>query len=151
MTCHKLTKIRSCFTLYTFFSGSYSQLKFTRELFAISDGGQAAVDWTPGTEKLPSTAPVFLLLHGMNGGSNEGYSRWIMLNAVAKGYRAGVLISRGCCGLRLTTWRLYNAGWTEDLREVSKTLKQRYPESRFFVAGVSLGGNILAKYLFSFY
>jgi alpha/beta superfamily hydrolase len=37
----------------------------------------------------------------------------------------------------------YNAGWTEDMREVVNFLHQRYPKAPLFTVGTSIGANIL--------
>lgn len=37
----------------------------------------------------------------------------------------------------------YNAGWTEDIREVINHLHQEYPKAHIFAVGTSVGANIL--------
>lgn len=38
---------------------------------------------------------------------------------------------------------LYNAGWTEDLREVVNNLNHEHPKAPLFAVGTSIGANIL--------
>lgn len=52
-----------------------------RQLLDLPDGGTAALDWWQGEgggsidrpAQPPPTAPLFLVLHGLTGGSSEGY------------------------------------------------------------------------------
>lgn len=37
----------------------------------------------------------------------------------------------------------YNAGWTEDAREVIDYLRHEYPKAPLFAIGTSIGANIL--------
>jgi predicted alpha/beta-fold hydrolase len=53
--------------------------------------------------------------HGINGGSHEGYCRWVCSTAVAAGWRAVVLNYRGCNGLPFTAARGYAATLTHDI------------------------------------
>ncbi|CAL5371134.1 unnamed protein product [Camellia sinensis] len=41
----------------------------------------------------------------------------------------------------------YNAGWTEDTREVIHYLHHEYAKAPLFAVGTSIGANILVKYL----
>ncbi|KAA6364857.1 MAG: putative AB-hydrolase YheT, partial [Streblomastix strix] len=57
------------------------------------------------------------------------------------------IICRGCQSSKLTTTRIYNGGYTEDLHIAVKTINARYPKARIGILGYSLGGNTVAKYL----
>lgn len=39
----------------------------------------------------------------------------------------------------------YNAGWTEDIREVINHLHVEFPEAPLFAVGTSIGANILVR------
>lgn len=41
----------------------------------------------------------------------------------------------------------YNAGWTEDSRRVIDHLHTQYPQAPIFAVGLSIGANVLVKYL----
>ena len=49
--------------------------------------------------------------------------------------------------LLLLTHRAYHMGWTEDLRFLLQTLRDRHPQAPFYLSGFSLGGNVICKYL----
>jgi len=150
-------------------------VKFNRELFKLSDGGQVGLDWFPvnatdnskiarKTKELtqagvtvPKTAeneadrPILVICHGVNGGSNENYirhfGRALMLDPMMCGCRVIVMVSRGLCGVPMITPRPYNAGYTEDIREVLNHLHERFPKAPLMLAGFSLGANLVSRYV----
>ncbi|KAG1660894.1 hypothetical protein FOA52_015936 [Chlamydomonas sp. UWO 241] len=132
-------------------TGTMRMGTYNRQLLFSTDGGTCALDWWRGCDKAdaaPADAPVFLVLHGINGGSFEGYCKWACTAAVARGWRACVLNYRGCNGLRLTAPRGYNAALSpHDVHTAVASIRGRFPAARVVAAGYSLGGVILAKYL----
>lgn len=76
---------------------------YMRQLVLASDGGTLGLDWwdTPQLRSTPPDAPVLLLIHGINGGSHEGYVKWAAAAAAAKGWRAVALNLRGMAPLLL--------------------------------------------------
>jgi predicted alpha/beta-fold hydrolase len=64
-----------------------------------------------------------------------------------KGWRTLVANHRGLGGVSITSDRLYNAGWTEDLRTIIHYVHEKYPRAPLFTIGTSIGANILVKYL----
>eukprot|EP00882_Tetradesmus_deserticola_P027371 GHRQ01030274.1.p1 GENE.GHRQ01030274.1~~GHRQ01030274.1.p1 ORF type:complete len:167 (+),score=41.55 GHRQ01030274.1:322-822(+) len=91
---------------------------YKRQLILTNDHGTLGLDWWGGADK-PSYAahdvPVVLFIHGINGGSHEGYVKWACVAAASRGWRAVVLNMRGCNGLPLTSARGYNAINTADV------------------------------------
>ena len=71
-----------------------------------------------------------------------------LLNLVASKQWAGVLMQfRGCSGRHNRLDRSYHSGDTGDFHAVATALKQRYPQRPLVAVGISLGGNVLLKYL----
>lgn len=70
-----------------------------------------------------------------------------VLHAKKAGIRAIVFNSRATSDSPVTTAQFYSASWTGDLRDVVKHVAAKYPSSRIFAAGWSLGANILTRYL----
>lgn len=89
--------------------------------------------------------PMLVVLHGMNGGSDEAYLRRSLMPFVYGGeeWEACVVNSRGCAGTRLGSGLLYNARSTWDLRQVIEWLQQKFPNRSLFALGFSMGANIL--------
>ena len=98
------------------------------------------VDAEPGRPRL-------VLLHGLEGGPRSHYARGMLAEAHRRGWGADLLIFRSCGGEINRTARFYHSGETTDLAFAIGRLVAEFPDSRFCLAGVSLGGNVLLKYL----
>ncbi|KAL0036722.1 hypothetical protein WJX79_007437 [Trebouxia sp. C0005] len=122
---------------------------YDRQPIITQDGGTVALDWFQprGLDKISSDAPIVLILHGLTGGSGEGYCKWMCFCIAAKGWRSVVLNYRGCAGLELTSPTLYCASFTDDVHLAVEEIHHQFPNARLFAAGYSLGSLILCKYL----
>jgi uncharacterized protein len=92
-------------------------------------------------------APRMLILHGLEGSVRSHYVGGILAQAHARGWGATVLVFRGCGSSPNTARRFYHSGETTDLAFVYRTLSARWPRARWLFIGVSLGGNVLLKWL----
>ena len=116
-------------------------------LVVPSDGinGSALMD-TPNTLATPQ--PLFVLFHGLEGSSDSHYARWAMSAAAARGWRAVIPHFRSCSGPLNEAPRFYHSG---DAAEIDWILNRLHTESLpgtpIYVAGVSLGGNALLRWL----
>lgn len=99
------------------------------------------------TQGSDDTKPMIISLHGLSGGSHELYLRAVLAPLVEQGWEGCVVNSRGCANSKITTHQLFNARWTNDVREVVKFLRKIYPNRPFYAVGFSLGANILTNYL----
>ena len=95
----------------------------------------------------PAGRPRLILLHGLEGGHRSHYARGILAEAHRRGWGADLLIFRSCGSEINRTRRFYHSGETTDLAFAIEQLTTEFPSSPFFLAGVSLGGNVLLKYL----
>jgi predicted alpha/beta-fold hydrolase len=114
-----------------------------RERFPTRDGDFIDLDWLDGD---PSS-PLLLILHGLEGSSRSHYVAGLMREARAKGWSAVGLNFRSCSGESNRLPRFYHAGDTGDLDAVVRMLTDRRPTVRIGAVGVSLGGNVLLKWL----
>ena len=115
----------------------------TRERLVTPDGDFVDLDWLPG----PPGAPVLLVLHGLEGTARSHYVGGLFELARARGWRAAVLWFRSCSGELNKLARFYHSGDTADLDWVLRTLSEREPGLRVGAAGISIGGNVLLKWL----
>jgi hypothetical protein len=111
------------------------------------------VESEPGTKLLvrchwqaePRRHPTLLLVHGLEGSSESGY----MLGAADQAWQAGFNVARmnqrNCGGTAHLTPTLYNSGLSGDVRAVLNELVEREGLAEIFVAGFSLGGNLVLK------
>ena len=122
-----------------------------REMLPLADGGEIALDWAVPKEVDDlidlKDLPVLGLVPGISGEHFDLY----MQSAIAEGVRAGycvvVVNHRGARNTELLTPRLYHAGMTDDLREAVAYIRERQRGRDLFLAGFSMGANMLAKYL----
>jgi len=90
---------------------------------------------------------LIVLLHGLEGSTSSGYMLEIARRLAGIGLASVGLNFRSCSGEINRGRRLYHSGETSDLRFVIERLRAEAPARRLAAAGVSLGGNVLLKYL----
>jgi predicted alpha/beta-fold hydrolase len=91
-------------------------------------------------------APFVMLFHGLEGSSNSHYARGLMALVAARGWHGAIPHFRGCSGEANLAPRFYHSGDAEELNWIIRRLRPRFP-GPFYVAGVSLGGNALLRWL----
>jgi predicted alpha/beta-fold hydrolase len=111
------------------------RVAWRRERWDTPDGDFIELDWADGT------GPLLALFHGLEGGSSSHYARSIAARALERGWRCVVPHFRGCSGELNRRPRAYHSGDTEELDWILRRLR---PD---FAAGISLGGNVLLKWL----
>jgi predicted alpha/beta-fold hydrolase len=88
-----------------------------------------------------------LVLHGLEGTIRSHYLRGLLALAHERGWAADALIFRTCNGEITRARRLYHSGETTDLDGVVRRLLREHPNQPLALAGFSLGGNVLLKWL----
>jgi predicted alpha/beta-fold hydrolase len=91
--------------------------------------------------------PRLLLLHGLEGSQRSHYARAFFHEALARGWGADLLLFRSCGDRMNRRPRFYHSGETGDLDWVAGRILNEFPSSPLVIAGVSLGGNVLLKWL----
>jgi uncharacterized protein len=88
-----------------------------------------------------------LLLHGLEGTIHSHYAQGFLTEARARSWAADMLIFRACGAELNRTRRFYHSGDTDDLSFVINRILNENPDDLLLLVGVSLGGNVLLKYL----
>ncbi len=91
--------------------------------------------------------PRILLLHGLEGTVRSHYAQGLLNEAARRGWGADLLIFRSCGSEMNRTRRFYHSGETTDIALVLERISREFPTSPLALAGVSLGGNVLLKFL----
>ena len=91
--------------------------------------------------------PHLLVLHGLEARVTAKYAHGLLRGARSLGWSGDLLMFRSCDGEINAARRLYHSGETTDLALVVRRLLEQEPNLDLMIAGVSLGGNVLLKWL----
>jgi hypothetical protein len=122
------------------------RLPLRRERLATPDGDFVDLDWLDGDGDAAG-APRLLVLHGLEGSSRSHYASGLLRAGRAAGWHSVVFNFRSCSGELNRLPRFYHSGETGDLAWVIQSLVARAPGVPIGAVGVSLGGNVLLKWL----
>jgi predicted alpha/beta-fold hydrolase len=130
-------------TIWGRFTRRRPSLPLRRETLRAPDGDELELHVLDA----PASAPRVLVLHGLEGTIRSHYLAPMFENARARGWGAVLLMHRGCGDAPNEARRFYHSGETSDLALAFDQLARRHPDSPWLMAGVSLGGNVLLKWL----
>jgi hypothetical protein len=116
---------------------------YRRERWETPDRDFIDLDWIDG----PSTAPLVVLFHGLEGSSSSHYATALMHSLRQKEWCGVVVHFRGCSGEPNRLPRAYHSGDTEEVDWILRRLRKCFPQRPIYTVGVSLGGNMLTKWL----
>ena len=129
-------------TLYGALLAKAPRVAFRRERWDTPDGDFVDVDFVDG----PEGTPWIHLFHGLEGSSQSPYARMLMQAVKDRGWRGSVMIFRGLSGEMNRLPRAYHSGDSDEVDWVLRRIAARAPQP-LYAAGISLGGNALAKWL----
>lgn len=133
-------------TLYPALIARRPRVAYCRERWDTPDGDFIDLDRTPAAPASANT-PLLVLFHGLEGSSNSHYARSLMHAAMQRGWHGVVVHFRGCSGELNRLPRAYHSGDSNEINWVLQRLRTQHPARPLMVAGVSLGGNALLKWL----
>jgi len=119
-------------------------LEYQRQRWDTPDGDFIDLDWV---NRQSRAAKLLVLFHGLEGCSRSHYALSLMTMAQQMGWRGVVPHFRGCSGEINRLARAYHSGDAAEIDWILRRLKMENPDSEIYVAGVSLGGNMLLKWL----
>ncbi|MCC6928304.1 MAG: hydrolase [Gemmatimonadaceae bacterium] len=134
-------------TMWGKFFRSPPALDASVERLCTPDGDILDVVRTKAPAQAPEEAPTFLLLHGLEGTLRSHYAAGMLREAQRHGWQANLLLFRSCNGEPNRAARSYHSGETTDLQFTVERLLEERPRAPLVLAGVSLGGNVLLKWL----
>ena len=117
------------------------------ERWATPDGDALEIRRLDPPTGAPRDVPRLVILHGLEGTIRSHYIMGLLDQARRRGWAADVLIFRGCNGEIPRAPRFYHSGETTDLDLVVRRLVREHPAQPLVLVGVSLGGNVLLKWL----
>jgi uncharacterized protein len=129
-----------------------SATPYRRERWETADGDFIDLDWVEGQNqgsriKDQGKVPLVVLFHGLEGCSNSHYALALMREIYTRGWRGAVVHFRGCSGEPNRLPRAYHSGDTAEVDWIMRRLQDERGGGALFAVGVSLGGNVLLKWL----
>lgn len=112
------------------------------ERVELTDGDFIDLAWSG-----PRDAPVVLFLHGLEGGIGSHYAHGMMRRLNAHGLRACLMHFRGRGRAPNRLPISYHSGKTDDPQTVLAHIRARHGRAPVGAVGISLGGNVLLKWL----
>ncbi len=117
------------------------------ERWTTPDGDALEIRRLDAPARAAPTVPRLLILHGLEGTIRSHYVLGLLDQVRRRGWAADVLLFRGCNGELPRAPRFYHSGETTDLDFVVGRLLEAQPHQPLVAVGVSLGGNVLLKWL----
>lgn len=138
--CHAQTLLGTLLPLQTKLSGTTQRkLRLQDDDFIVLHDDRPAA-WERGDH-------VVLLMHGLAGCHNSGYMVRTSSKLHLRGVRTFRMDHRGCGAGAQLARRPYHAGRTDDLDAAIRMIERLCPGSPISVAGYSISGNLLLRYL----
>jgi uncharacterized protein len=120
-----------------------SRICYRRERWVSPDHDFIDLDYVDGAPD----APLVVLFHGLEGNSESHYARNLMAEVRNAGWSGVVVHFRGCSGELNYAPRFYHSGDSAEIDWVLHRMRQEHPQRILFACGVSLGGNVLLRWL----
>lgn len=132
-------------TIYPTVARYQKPLATVNERLELPDGDFVDLAWV--TQGLKPDAPLVILLHGLGGNVRSSYIAGLFRSLNHAGFRCVLMHFRGASHEPNRLLRAYHAGDTGDFSFLLEVLNQREPHTKKSAIGVSLGGNVLLKWL----
>jgi hypothetical protein len=142
-------------TVYAALLAPRPRVRYRRERWDTPDGDFIELDRVvnPALEQRrinlmePATVPLVVLFHGLEGSSHSHYALALMAEVSRRGWRGAVVHFRGCGGEPNRLPRAYHSGDSAEAEWILRRVAAGQAGAPVYAAGVSLGGNVLLKWL----
>jgi predicted alpha/beta-fold hydrolase len=119
-------------------------VQYRRERWQTPDKDFIDLDWLdPSVKK----AQLVVLFHGLEGCSGSHYAISMMAELARPGWGGVVPHFRGCSAEANRLPRSYHAGDSAEIDWILRRLKEENPAREIYVVAISLGANMLLKWL----
>jgi predicted alpha/beta-fold hydrolase len=134
-------------TIYAAIAAPCRALALRRERWETPDGDFIDLDWHEPADPDLTEAPLVVLFHGLEGSARSHYARALIHAALRRRWDAVIVHFRGCSGELNRLARAYHSGDSAEVDWIVRRLKAQRPAKPLVALGVSLGGNVLLKWL----
>ncbi len=118
------------------------QIGYVRQRIDTPDGDFLDIDWSC----IDANCAV-LIVHGLESSAREAGVRAMAAALNRRGWDAAALNLRGCSGVPNRSVRFYHAGGTDDVTTAIQAVLRSGRYRQIGLIGLSLGGNLILKYL----
>ncbi|MGB1109586.1 MAG: hydrolase [Gammaproteobacteria bacterium] len=139
---HPLLANRHLQTIWPSLFRPRPETPLTMERLDLPDGDFVDLAWSDN-----QSDSLVIFLHGLEGDLHSHYARTLIQAVSNAGHRVVFMHFRGCSGEANRLPRGYHSGDTDDLRHLIHVLTEREQPRQLQAFGISLGGNVLLKYL----
>ena len=119
----------------------------SRSGFRPTGAVEGATGLPVGLHPSPESSSLVVLFHGLEGSSRSHYAICLMNELKRRGLRGVVVHFRGCSGEVNRLARAYHSGDSSEIDWILRRCREREPNIRLYAVGVSIGGNMLLKWL----
>jgi predicted alpha/beta-fold hydrolase len=131
-------------TMYPRFFQRRVKLDYRNERFTLPDGDFVNLAWVG---EIATSKGLVVLFHGLEGSIRSHYANDMAANLQQQGYAVVLMHFRGCGGEPNLLPRAYHSGETQDAWYLLHWLDDKFPHTKKFAMGFSLGANMLLKML----
>jgi len=131
-------------TIYAYAFKQIADFRYRRERWETPDGDFIDLDWF---DQPTGASTLVVLFHGLEGCSRGHYVVSLMNELRSLGWRGVVPHARGCGGEINRLPRAYHSGDSVEVDWILRRLKEMNLKSRIYAIGISIGGNVLLKWL----
>ncbi|HME60549.1 MAG TPA: alpha/beta fold hydrolase [Candidatus Binatia bacterium] len=131
-------------TIYARSLGKNFAVPYRRERWRTPDDDFIELDWV---DSEADDGALVVLFHGLEGCSQSHYATSLMARLTHGGWRGVVPHFRGCAAEANSLPRSYHAGDSQEIDWILRRFKDQNPQRDIYVAAISLGGNMLLKWL----
>ncbi len=135
-------KFRHINTIYPAFFRTFPGFEYERERMNTPDGDFLDLDWSKRNNDR-----LIIVLHGLEGSAHRPYVKGLIRYFNEMGWDGLGVNHRSCSGEMNNLIRSYHMGVSDDLESVISHVICNYDYQTIVIAGFSLGGNVVLKYL----
>ena len=121
--------------------------RYTRERWDTPDGDFIDVDRAPSPRRATPTTPTLVVFHGLEGSAQSRYVRGLIAAGAALGWHGVAPHFRGCGGALNAMPRFYHSGDSAEVDWILRRVAAERRDAPLYAVGISLGGNMLLKWL----
>ena len=131
-----------------FLLNSVSAPSWTRVWLPTTDGEVVALDFSFPPTGHDATKPLYMVLHGLNGGSEEDYVMDFANRRISEGSTVVVMVARGLMDLPVKGWNVFHGARVDDADITAKALRKTLgPNQNLAAVAYSMGAVVLGNYV----